>query len=172
MMRDDPVQKRIYPELRRRDRGVLVRLLGILVCLIGSGVVVWNVMLAVSERDLGRLLYVLIGLFFIYGAIWAMGVDLREWLFALLLRRTWRRLQVSAEAEVLDRKTKRHQDSYGNVHYTYWVTFRFATTDGPVTLEGRVYKPQYDRLEGTETVMVRYALENPRVALLEGEWED
>ena len=172
MRGDKAIQKRIYPELRRRDRGVLARLLGILSLLVGLGVVVWYVVLAVSEHNLGRLLYALIGLFFVYGGALAFGVDLREWLFALLHRRAWRRLQVSAEAEILDRKAKRHQDSYGNVHYTYWVTFRFASAGGPVTLEGQVHKPQYDRLEGADTVMVRYALENPRVALLEGEWQD
>jgi hypothetical protein len=172
MVGDKAVQKRVFPELRRSDKGVLSRMLGILFLLIGSGVVVWNVMLAVSERNVGRLLYALIGLFFIYGGTWAIGVDLREWLFALLHRRAWRRLQVSAEAEIVDRKAKKHQDSYGNVHYTYWVTFRFASTEGPVTLEGRVDKPQYDRLQRADTVMVRYALENPCIALLEGEWED
>jgi hypothetical protein len=172
MMGDKAVQKRVYPELRRSDKGVLTRLLGILLLLIGFGMVIWNVVLAVSEHNLGRLLYALLGLFFVYGGALAIGVDLREWLFALLHRRAWRRLQVSAEAEIVDRKAKRHEDSYGNVHYTYWVTFRFASTEGPVTLEARVDKSQYDRLEGAEMVMVRYALENPRVALLEGEWED
>jgi hypothetical protein len=169
MINDKAIQKRIYPELRRSDRGVLVRMIGILFLLIGFGVVVWNVVLAVSERNSGRLLYALIGLLFIYGGIWALGVDLREWLGALLHRRTWRRLQVSAEAEILDCDTKRHTDSYGQVHYTYWVTFQFASTDGPVTLKAQVYKPQYERLKEAETVPVRYALENPRIALLEGE---
>ena len=163
------VQKRIYPELRRRDRGVLYRIVGIPFFLIGFGVLAWNVVLAVSERNPGRLLYALIGLLFIYGGIWALGVDLREWLGALLHRRAWRRLQVSAEAEILACDTKKHTDSYGQVHYTYWVTFRFATTDGPVTLRAQVYKPQYEKLKEAETVDVRYALENPRIALLEGE---
>ena len=170
MIDDKAIQKRIYPELRRRDRGVLVRIIGIPFLLIGFGVVVWNVVLAVSERNSGRLLYALIGLLFIYGGLWALGVDLREWLFALLHRRAWRRLQVSAEADILARDTKRHTDSYGQVHYTYWVTCRFASTDGPVTLKAQVYKPQYERLKEAETVPVRYALENPRIALLEGEY--
>lgn len=172
MIDDKAIQKRIYPELRRRDRGVLYRVIGILSFLIGFGVLAWNVLLAVTERDSGRLLYALIGLLIIYGGIWAYGVDLREWVSALLNRRAWRRLQVSAEAEILACDTKRHTDSYGNVHYTYWVTFRFASTDGPVTLRAQVYKPQYESLKEAETVTVRYALENPRIALLEGEGED
>jgi hypothetical protein len=169
MIDDKAIQKRIFPELRRRDRGVLYRVIGILSFLIGFGVLAWNVLLAVTGRDSGRLLYALIGLLIIYGGIWAYGVDLREWLVALLHRRAWRRLQVSAEAEILDCETKRRTDSYGHVYYTYWVIFQFASTDGPVTLRAQVYKSQYERLKEAETVTVRYALENPRIALLEGE---
>lgn len=169
MTKDGAIQKRIYPELRRKNTGVLSRVIGFPVFLIGFGVLVWNVVLAVSERNPRRLLFALIGLAFAYGGLQAVGVDPREWIVALLHRRAWRRLQVSAEAEILDRDTKKHTDSYGNVHYTYWVTFRFPSTDGPVTLKAQVYKPQYERLKEVETVPVRYALENPRIALLEGE---
>ncbi len=169
MIDDKAIQKRIYPELRIRETGVFSRVLGILFFLIGLGVLVWNVVLAVSERSPLRLLFALIGLAFAYAGLQAFGVDPREWIVALLHRRAWRRLQVSAEAEILARDTKKHTDSYGNVHYTYWVTFRFPSTDGPVTLKAQVHKPQYEILKKVETVPVRYALENPRIAVLEGE---
>ena len=55
------------------------------------------------------------------------------------------------------------------MHNTYWVTFRFPSAGGPVTLKAQVYKPQYERLKEIQTVTVRYALENPRIAVLEGE---
>lgn len=84
----------------------------------------------------------------------------------------WRRLQVTAQAKVNEISAQRHTDSYGNVHHTYCVTFGFDSTDGPVALKARVNKSQYDRLQGADTVNVRYALDNPRVALLEGEWVD
>jgi hypothetical protein len=169
MSDDKTIQKRIYPEFRRMDRGVVYQVIGILSFLIGFVVLAWNVVLVVSGRDSDRLLYILIGLVIMVGGVWAFGVDLREWLGVLLHRRAWRRLQVSAEAEILTRDTKKHTDEYGQVHYTYWVTFRFPSADGPVTLKAQVYKPQYERLKEVETVPVRYALENPRIALLEGE---
>jgi hypothetical protein len=99
------------------------------------------------------------------------GLDLREWLLALLQRRVWQRQQARADGEIVDRAVKEHEGEYGS-SYTYWITFRFESTKGPVVLKARLDKQQYNKLAGAKSVMVRYAPGNPQLALLEGEWED
>ena len=172
MTMDAKVRRRLYPELRIKRTHLFPRILGVLFVLIGLGLVVGNVVLAVKGHDSSRLLYVLIGLLFSYVGLFAAGLDLREWFVALLHRRTWQRLQVTADGEIVDRTVKRRVDDEGSVSHTYWITVQFDSTEGPVVLNAQVDKPQYVRLGRAEEVMVRYALDNPRLALLEGEWED
>ena len=172
MAMDAKVRKRIYPELRIKKTHLFARILGVLFTLIGLGLVVGNVVLAVKGQDPARLLYALLGLLFAYVGLFAAGLDLLEWLIALLHRRTWQGVQVTADGEIVDRVVKRRVDEEGSVSHTYWITFRFESTEGPVVLKAQVEESQYVRLRGVEMIIVRYALDNPRLALLEGEWED
>lgn len=166
------VQRRIYPEPRIKKTHGLNRILGIVGVVIGLGLVLGNVVLASSEPGWKRWVFGLVGLSMVYYGLRSAGLDPMEWFFALVHRRTWQRLQVTADGEIVERNVRRRSDDEGNISYTYWVTFRFDSTEGPVALRARVDKPQYDRLEGGQTVQVRYALDNPRLALIEGEWAE
>ena len=163
-------KKRIYPEVRLQERKIGARIGGVVFVFIGLGVVAGiGLPSLLDEPSFGPLMFVLVPLIFIYAGLYAAGLDLREWVLALINRRAWQRLQVTADGEILARTAKEHEDSYGNVSYTYWATFRFDTAEGPVTLRGLVDKGYYDRLRKGNSINVRYALENPRLALLEGE---
>ena len=166
------VQKRIYPELRIQQRPVIARILGVLFALIGLGLVIGNVVLVVREQDSSRLLYVLFGLIFGFVGLYAAGLSLWEWLVALLHRRVWQGQQITADAEIVDRAVSRHVDDEGNLSHKYWVTVQFDGVEGPVVLKAQVDQSYYLWLRTADTIAVRYALENPRLALLEGEWED
>jgi hypothetical protein len=166
------IQKRLYPELRIQQRQVIARILGVLFALIGLGLVIGNAILAVSEHDSSRLLYVLFGLIFGFVGLYATGLNLWEWLVALFHRRVWQGQQITVDGEIVDRAVRRQVDSEGNVSHRYWVTVRFDSVDGPVVLKAQVDRSYYLWLGTAETIAVRYALENPRLALLEGEWEE
>ena len=166
------VQKRIYPELRIQQRQPFARILGVLFALIGLGLLIGNVLLAFGDSDSSRLLYALFGLIFGFVGLYAAGLNLWEWLLALLHRRVWQAQQVTADGEILDRAVKRQVDSEGNVSHRYWVTVRFDSIDGPVVLRAQVDQSYYLWAGRRDTVSVRYALEDPRLALLEGEWRD
>jgi len=164
------IPTRIYPEVRIQERGILPRIMGVIFALIGLGVTVGvGLPSLVQDPSLGPLVFVFVGLLFIYAGLYVAGLDLREWVLALIHRRTWQGLQVAADGQILERTVKEHEDSYGNISYTYWLTFRFDSTEGPVTLRARVDKGYYERFREGDPVTVRYALENPRLALLEGE---
>lgn len=167
------IEKRIYPEVRIQERGILPRIVGVAFALIGIGLTIGiGIPSLVQGPSLGPLVFVAVGLVFVYAGLYASGLDLREWVLALIHRNTWQGLQVRADGEILDRTIKEHRDSYGGVTYTYWLTFRFDSTEGPVTLRARVDKGYYERFNEGDPVAVRYALDDPRLALLEGEWED
>jgi hypothetical protein len=163
---------RIYPELRIKHTHALARILGPVLSIIGVGLLIGNILLAAQDPEPLRLIFGVVGLVMIYGGLVTAGLDPLEWLFALLHRRTWQGLQVMADGEIVDRNVKRRVDEEGQVTYTYWVTFRFDSTEGPVALRARVDKPQFDRLKGVDEIQVRYALDNPRLALMEGEWAE
>jgi len=170
---DAKAQRRIYPELRIKKTHGLNRILGIVGAVIGLALLVGNIVLAFSEPGWKRWVFGLVGLSMIYYGLRTAGLDPVEWFFALIHRRAWQRLQVTADGEIVERNVRSRSDDEGNISYTYWATFRFDTTEGPVVLRGQVDKPQYDRLEGVQTIQVRYAtMDNPRQALIEGEWTE
>ena len=79
---DAKVRRRIYPELRIKQTHLFPRILGVLFILIGLGLVVGNVVLAVKDHDSARLLYALFGLLFslcgaICGRLGPLGVACR-----------------------------------------------------------------------------------------------
>lgn len=170
---DGQVRTRIYPEVRLQERRVFARIVGAVFALIGLGVAVGvGIPTFVQDPSLGPLVFIFVGLVFLYAGLYTAGLDLREWVLALTHRRTWQGLQVTADGQIIDRTIKEHEDSYGNVSRTYWLTFQFDSTDGSVALKARVDKAYYERFSEGDPVVVRYALENPRLALLEGEWEE
>jgi len=167
------IEKRIYPDVRIQERGIGARIGGVLFVIIGLGVMVGiGIPSFFDEPSCGPLMFVLVPLVFIYAGLYTAGLDLREWVLALVNRRTWQGVQVTADGEILDRTVKKRTDSYGNTTYTYLVTFRFDSAEGPVTLQARVEKWHYDRLSKGDPIMVRYALEDPRLALFEWEWKN
>ena len=173
----DRVQSRIYPEPRIEKKGASDRIDGIFLVVLGLVAMGAAVGLAVglvgSFSGCGWLLMAAVSFGLIYLGLRYAGLDLREWLLALLQRRAWQRQQARAHGQIVDRAVKEHKDGYGEVlYYRYWITFRFESTKGPVVLKARVDKQQYNKLAGAKSVMVRYAPGNPRLALLEGEWED
>ena len=173
---DDRVQSRIYPEPRIEKKGASDRIVGIFLVVLAVVVMGATIGLGVSlgvSFGCGWFLMAAVSFGLIYLGLRYAGLDLREWLLALLQRRAWQRQQLTADGVIVDRAVKEHKDGYGDVlYYTYWITFRFESAKGPVVLKARVDKQQYYRLAGARRVMVRYAPGNPRLALLEGEWED
>ena len=170
---DGAIDKRIYPDVRIQEKGVGARIGGVLFVFIGLGVMLGiGIPSFMQEPSFGPLMFILVPLVFIYAGLHTAGLDLREWVLALIHRRTWQGVQVTADGEILDRTVKKRTDSYGNTTYTYLVTFRFDSAEGPVTLRARVEKRRYDRLSKGDPVTVRYALEDPRLALFEWEWEE
>lgn len=171
----DHVQSRIHPELRLVKTGAFNRIVGIFLVVLAVVVMGATIGLGVSFSFSGFTWFLMTAVSFglIYLGLRYAGLDLREWLLALLQRRAWQRQQARADGEIVDRAVKEHKDGYGEVlYYTYWITFRFESAKGPVVLKARVDKQQYYGLAGAKSVMVRYAPGNPRLALLEGEWED
>jgi hypothetical protein len=173
MTMGDHVQSRIHPELRIEKKGASDRITGIFLVVMAVVVVGGTIGLRVSLGGYGWFFMAAVSFGAIYLGLRYAGLDLKEWLLALLQRRAWQRQQARADGEIVDRAVKEHEDAYGDVlYYTYWITFRFESTKGPVVLKARVDKQQYNKLAGAKSVMVRYAPGNPRLALLEGEWED
>ena len=171
----DHVQSRIHPELRIEKTGAEDRSVGIFLVVFGVVVMGATIGLGVSFSFSGFTWFFMTAVSFggIYLGLRYAGLDLKEWLLALLQRRAWQRQQARADGEIVDRAVKEHKDGYGDVlYYRYWITFRFESTKGPVVLKARVDKQQYNKLAGAKSVMVRYAPGNPQLALLEGEWED
>ena len=173
----DHVQSRIHPELRIEKKGASDRIVGIFLVVLGlvvmGATIGLQVSLGVSFGGCTWFLMAAVSFGLIYLGLRYAGLDLKEWLLALLQRRAWQRQQLTADGEIVDRAVKEHKDGYGEVlYYRYWVTFRFESTKGPVVLKARVDKQQHNKLARARSVMVRYAPGNPRLALLEGEWED
>ena len=84
----------------------------------------------------------------------------------------WQGQQITADGEIVDRTVSRQVDDEGNVSHKYWVTVQFDSVEGPVVLKAQVDRSHYLWLGTAGTIAVRYALENPRLALLEGEWTE
>ena len=173
MERGAPVQRRIYPKPRIQERHLLARIMGVPFVLFGLGALVLSAVGVTQGIDLTVLMAGVFGLVFTYVGLYVIGLDLRELLLALLHRGAWQGQLVTAEGRIIHRDIEehKHEDDYGGVSYsyTYWITFGFPTTKGPVRLKTPVDEQRYDQLKRGQPVKVRYAQEEPRLALLE--WE-
>jgi hypothetical protein len=74
-------------------------------------------------------------------------------------------------ATVVTRRFKEHSDSYGDSSYTYFLTVGFDHAGTPVELEARVNKKVYNMHREGSQLKVRYAAGNPRIALMQGEFD-
>jgi hypothetical protein len=89
-----------------------------------------------------------------------------------IYRRSMRETTATSKGAFVDERT----DEYGRVHFSYYVTLWFeAETDrGSVrymALRPRVNKRIWSSMAGADRqVRVRYAAEDPTIALIEGEW--
>ena len=80
------------------ERGIGARIGGVLFVCIGLGVMVGiGLPSLLQEPSFGPLMFVLVPLIFVYAGLYAAGLDLWEWVLALINRSTWQRLQVTAE---------------------------------------------------------------------------
>jgi len=170
-------QQRIYPELRFAERTTGERVLGIGSVLVGLSPLVW-IVTHLKDPDLDLVkwfsLLLLLGPIFIGAGAWSVGVKPAEWLAAITYRRAWLHSQQTTQAEFVECFIEPHEDGYGGVsYYTYWVVVRFDCSSGKfdlrTVLKARVSESQYWHLENANTVTVRCAARNPRIALLEGE---
>ena len=174
MAEDAKVQGRMYPELRIRKTGTISRIQGTFLIVVGLGAMAFFVNMAVGDPLGGGCPFALalfLGLPLIYLGLWYAGLSLGEWLFALLQRRVWRGPRVTVQGQIVDRRAGKYRHE-GRFHTVLLITFRFQSALGPVVLRTEVDEARYKQLKGVEQVMVRYAVENPRLALLEWEWED
>jgi hypothetical protein len=103
----------------------------------------------------------------------AQGLVLKEFVLALLHRRAWQGPQVTAEGWITGQEIKEHyhksDSGRGSYTYTHWITFEFPISEGPVRLKAQVDERRYVQLKRGQPVKVRYAQEDPRLAILE--WE-
>ena len=174
MAEDAKVQGRMYPELRIRKTGTISRIQGTFLIVVGLGAMALFVNMAVGDPLGGGCPFALalfLGLPLIYLGLWNAGLSLGEWLFALLQRRVWRGPRVTVQGQIVDRRAGKYWHE-GRFHTVLLITFQFQSALGPVVLRTEVDEARYKQLKGVEQVMVRYAVENPRLALLEWEWED
>ena len=77
-----------------------------------------------------------------------------------------------------DLRKEEHESDYGGTSYTYHSTVCFEAEDAEdaeegtrvIALEARVSEDIFESLRWGEAVGIRYAAEDPRIALIEGEW--
>ncbi len=166
------VQRRIYPGLIR-ERPLGSRILGVLVALIGLGLLILSAAGITWGIDLEILMLGFAGgLGFTFAGLYLVGLDLQEFVLGLLHRRAWQGPHVTAHGLITNRHIEEHEGEFGGITYTshiYWITFGFPTTEGPIRLTTTVDERIYGQLKRGQPVKVRYAQEDPRLALLE--WE-
>ena len=91
----------------------------------------------------------------------------------LRARRRFLRGQAQATARILRGRVVKHKEEYGTT-YTYHLQLEFnptmaAVSAGSLQLEAQIGRKLYESLEGNESVMVSYAVEDPHIFVLEGE---
>jgi hypothetical protein len=90
MVEDARVRGRVYPELRIKRKSASDRFVGGFLVVLGLGSMAWLTLNLVSIWWLP-----LLGLPFILLGLHFVGLEPREWLFALLYRRAWKGQRVS-----------------------------------------------------------------------------
>jgi hypothetical protein len=105
-------------------------------------------------------------------AIGAIAIGAAAMIYGALRRnatQVFLKAATTTEATVLDCDTQEYEDAYGGKSHTYHVTVRFDANGKQMTLKAKVGGELYGRLEQGQTISMRYAKDDPRIALLEGE---
>jgi hypothetical protein len=163
------VQRRIYPQLRIQRRGSVSVIVG-LVIVVGSIAWIVDVLLSADKSDCCSGLFVtVVCAIFAYAGFGGIGLDLLEIVRALFHCREWRGPQATTDGRIVDLESKKSRFE-GEVFVTYWTTIAFSGTGGLVYLKAGIDQSTFRRLKRGDPVKVRYAVENPRLALLG--WEE
>ena len=115
----------------------------------------------------------LFGLIALPGAA-ALAIGLWSWLAASSARNVFLRSMKEAVGTVEDLDKKEHRGEYGK-EYKYFVTVLFEADDANmgtrvIALKAQVAHSSWKGMKRGDTVGIRYATEDPRIALIEGEW--
>jgi hypothetical protein len=110
----------------------------------------------------------------------AIGIGLIGWVLWNLLsptsdRNVFLRSLESTSAEVVRKYSEEWRDSYGGTYYTYHMVLDFrayktGTDSINIRLDARVKKEIYNRYKSGASISIRYAKDNPRIALVGGEY--
>jgi len=104
--------------------------------------------------------------FITYGVVKALIYGLRG-------RKSFQQGQSQTIAQILRRRVVEHEGKYGTT-YTFHLQMEFTPTlatvnTGKMRLEASINKKLYEALWGRESVSITYAVEDPRIFVLEGE---
>ena len=123
------------------------------------------------------MLYVeLLSLLCLLPAVVLSGWALWNWLAPWGARNVFRRSMKETSAEVRRAWRDEQTNEYGRrtgYKYFVWISFQADDVHGDsrdILLRLRVKRPIWESLEADMTVTARYATENPRIALIRGEW--
>ena len=123
------------------------------------------------------MLYVgLLSLLCLLPAVVLSGWALWNWLAPWGARNVFRRSMEETSAKVCRAWREEQTNAYGgHTGYKYFVTISLQAADvrgdsRDILLKLRVKRPIWESLEAEMIVTVRYAAENPRIALIQGEW--
>ena len=103
-----------------------------------------------------------------------LAIGLWSWLAASSARNVFLRSMKETVGTVEDLDKKEHQGEYADTHKCF-VTVRFDAEDARMgtrvmVLKARVAHSSWKRMKCGNIVGIRYSAENPRLALIEGEW--
>ena len=131
--------------------------------------------LVIIAGDQENLSFLLLGFFLFWYAVvgFATYRIAKGLIQGLRGRRAFLHGQAQAVARVLRGRVVEHEDKYGTT-YTYHLQLEFNPTmaavgAGSLQLEAQIGRKLYENLEGNESVVVAYAVEDPHIFVLEGE---
>jgi hypothetical protein len=103
-----------------------------------------------------------------------VGLPLRNWFSPRSARNVFRRSMREATGTVVRTYREEREDSYGS-SYKYFVTVRFKADHAKlgtrvISVKFQVPSRRWKKIKSGGTVGIRYAAEDPTIALIEGEW--
>ena len=103
-----------------------------------------------------------------------VGLALRNWFSPTSARNVWRRSMRETTGTVARTYREEREDSYGS-SYKYFVTVVFKADHAGegtrvTSLDFQVPQRRWKEMESGKSVGIRYAAEEPTIALIEGEW--
>ena len=156
--------------------------------MISAGVILLGISIAGLQADMPAgmprtwqakelMIYVqLLSLLCLLPGVVLSGWALWNWLAPWGARNVFRRSMKETSAVVCRAWRDEQTNEWGgHTGYKYWVTISLQAADvhgdsRDIPLKLRVKRPIWESLEADMTVTARYAAENPRIALIQGEW--